>query len=116
VNLAIFGESQRTCSPGSNCDFELLVTNRGTARDDLVVNLTVTGSWPALLCTEGGNCSTSALTVPDVEAGNGKLVKLSVNIPADAAGQSASYSVQAASAGSGGAVTSNSVGVEVRTP
>lgn len=115
VNLTVFGDSQRTCSPGSDCDFEFLVTNTGTGRDDLVVNLTATGSWPAVLCTEDGTCADRALTVSAVEAGNGKRLKLSVKLPSDAAGQ-AGYSLQAASLGSGGSATSNSVGVEARTP
>jgi hypothetical protein len=111
--LEVFGDNYRVCAAGSNCEFDFLVTNSGNAPDTLLVSLAQSGPWQALLCADGGDCSTTSLSLSNVSPGGTKLVKLKVSIAADAIAQTASYALQSFSAGSGGSVASGVASVEV---
>jgi hypothetical protein len=113
LNLEVFGDRRRICTPGSSCEFDLLVTNLGNATDRLTLTFVQTGPWPALLCADGGDCGSGSVSVSNVSPGGGKLVKVKVSVSSDATPQTVEYAVQAVSNGSGGSVTSPTQGVEV---
>jgi hypothetical protein len=116
VSLEIFGEGRHICNAGSTCEFDLLVTNRGTVSDNIALSLVQSGPWPALLCGDGASCTTANLTLANVAPGDTKLVTLKINVATDVAGQTAGYSVQAISESSGGGVASGIVALEVEVP
>jgi len=117
VALTVNGGSTLTCSPGQSCDAGLLVTNAGDAVDTLIVTITQGGAFASQLCRPDGVCAGNDLSIANVGPGNTAYVSLRVTAPADAtSGQSTTYTLLAASGGSGRAVTSQTVNVTVATP
>ncbi|HMN28347.1 MAG TPA: hypothetical protein PKE45_09360, partial [Caldilineaceae bacterium] len=113
VALEVFGESQHSCTPGSSCQFSFLANNLGNAPDSLVIAFVQSGPWPALLCDDGGNCSTGNLALSNIAPNTSKLVNLRIELSSDATAQTANYGLQAISTGSGGTVTSSAKSIEV---
>jgi hypothetical protein len=116
TSLEIFGENRHQCTPDSTCEYDLLVANVANAPDNLVLTFVQSGPWPTLLCEDNGNCSTSNLTLNNLDSGSSRLIKLKVNVASDATPQIATYSLQSISGGSGGSATSSVVTVEVEVP
>lgn len=117
VALTVNGASALTCNPGQTCDAGLLVTNAGSAIDTLIVTIAQGGAFASQICRPDGVCATNDLNILNVGPGNTAYVSLRISVPADASGgQSTSYTLLAASGGSGRVVVSQSVNVTVTTP
>jgi hypothetical protein len=110
--MALKDGDHHTCAAGP-CEIGLLVTNSGDTSDNISVTLVQAGIWPAQFCRADGVCSDSSLPLNGMGPGNTAYVNFSVTIPADAAGQTTSYSFRSVSNGSNGAVISNDVSVTV---
>lgn len=117
VVLSVNGANPLTCSPGQTCDVGLLATNAGDAIDTLIVTITQGGVFASQLCRPDGVCAANDLNIVSVGPGNTAYVLLRVAVPADApSSQNATYTLLAASGGSGRTVVSQGVNVTVTTP
>ena len=114
VDLLLAGGSQQTCDAGATCRVGVSVTNLGNQVDDLTVQIVGAGGWPAQLCRMDGVCAASALTIYNVGPGTAGTMNLVVEVPAGAAGETQTYTLEAASANTGGAVRSDAVLVELQ--
>ncbi|MCX6049860.1 MAG: hypothetical protein NT075_32575 [Chloroflexi bacterium] len=112
TTLAVKDGEHHTCSVGQ-CEIGLLVTNSGDTSDNISVILVQAGDWSAQLCRADGICSNNSLPLNGMGPSNTAYVNFSVTIPAEAVGQTASYSFRAISNGSNGAITSSDVIVTI---
>ena len=110
VQVAVDGGNQKQCTPGQRCQINLLVENTGSLADEMFIDLGKTGPWSAVICRDDGNCADTSLSV-GVGAGERRTILLAVDVPVDAAGQSYTFRVQAASGNSGRTVSSGQVSV-----
>jgi hypothetical protein len=116
VGLSINGNGDIACGQGQTCEVGLLVTNGGTGVDDLSVVITVGNPLPLQLCRADGVCSGSMLPISSVGPGNTAYIVAKVAVPGDATAQTAAWTFQAYSQGSGGAVSSLPVAISVIVP
>ncbi|MCB0160869.1 MAG: hypothetical protein KDD83_22200, partial [Caldilineaceae bacterium] len=114
VDLLLAGGSRQTCDAGATCRVGVSVTNLGNQVDDLTVQIVGSGAWSAQLCRMDGVCAASALTIYNVGPGTAGTMNLVVEVPAGAAGETQTYTLEAASANTGGAVRSDAVLVELQ--
>jgi hypothetical protein len=108
VQVTVDGGNQKQCTVGQRCQVNLLVENTGSLADEMFVDLGKTGPWNAIICRDDGNCADTSLSV-GVGAGERRTISLAVDVPGDAAGQSYTFNVQAASGNSGRTVSSGQV-------
>ena len=116
VGMSINGNGDITCSQGQTCEIGLLVTNGGSDVDDLSVIITAGNPIPLQICRADGVCSGSMLPLSSVGPANTAYIVAKIAIPGDATAQTASWSFQAYSQGSGGAVSSLPVSISVTVP
>ena len=114
ADLRVDGGSKQACSAGATCTIGLTVVNLGNQVDDLSTSTLQTGPWPSQICRSDGVCAADTITLYNVGPGNSGLVNLQLEIPADAGGEQATYSVQAASGKTGNAVRSDEILIEVQ--
>ena len=108
VQVTVDGGNQKQCPLGQRCQVNLLVDNTGSLADEMFVDLGKTGPWSAMICRDDGNCADTSLSV-GVGPGESRTILLAVDVPGDAAGQSYTFHVQAASGNSGRTVSSGQV-------
>ncbi len=113
VLLSVEDGPERNCSSGEICTIDLRVTNTSLGLDDISIQFLQSERWDARLCRLDGVCSDRKLTLASVGPGNTALVILSVDVPDQGAGDSASYTVQAISEGSGGEAGSDAVTITI---
>lgn len=116
VGLSINGNGDITCSQGQTCEVGLLVTNGGSAVDDLSVIITAGNPIPLQLCRADGVCSSSMLPISSVGPANTAYIVARIAVPGDAVAQTVGWTFQAYSQGSGGSVSSLPVSVSVTVP
>lgn len=116
VGLSLNGNGDIACSQGQTCEIGLLVTNGGSAVDDLSVIVMEGNPLPMQLCRADGVCSGSALPISSVGPANTAYIVAKIAVPGDAAAQSAGWTFQAFSQGSNGAVSSLPVSIQVTVP
>ncbi len=97
VQLDINGSAELTCSRGTDCTADLLVTNTGDGLDNITLFFTEAGAWSRQLCRLDGACSEDHLTIANIGPGNSALVALRVSIPAEAEPTSMTYRLLAQS-------------------
>jgi hypothetical protein len=95
-----------TCSPGQTCETDLLVTNTGSAIDNLSIQFVEAGPWQARFCRLDGVCSNSVLTLVNMGPGNTGVIRLQITVPDSTPYTESGYRFQASSDGSGKAVQS----------
>ncbi len=108
VQVTVDGGNQKQCFVGQRCQVNLQVENTGSLADEMFVDLGKTGPWNAVICRDDGNCADTSLSV-GVGAGERRIISVAVDVPGDAAGQSYTFQVQAASGNSGRTVSSGQV-------
>ncbi len=113
VTLAVDGGDSHSCTAGAACAIGLFATNAGDSADNVSIELLESGSWSALICRQDGVCAQSKLTLSTVGPGNTAFVNLRIEIPAEAAGQTSGYTLRAVSEGSGGAMVSQVLTVNI---
>lgn len=116
VVLTTSGSSDVTCAAGQQCETGLLMTNSGDASDTLILMIVQGGVFPAQLCRPDGVCGGNDLSIAGVGPGNTAYVLLRTEPPADASAQSTSYTLMAASGGSGRSILSQQVTINVAVP
>ena len=113
VRVTVDGGNQKQCVVGQRCEILLVVENTGSLSDEMFVNLSKNGPWSASICRDDGNCGDTALSV-GVASANRRYVTLRADVPADAAGQSYTFQIEAVSGNSGRTVSSGPVPVTLR--
>ena len=113
VTLAVDGGNSHSCTAGTACEIGLFATNAGDSADNVSIELLAAGSWSALICRQDGVCAQNKLTLSTVGPGNTAFVKLRIEIPAETVGQASEYALRAISEGSGGAMVSQVVTINV---
>ena len=113
VALQIKGDSRRSCTAGTDCTIDILVTNMGDQPDTLSVEFLQKGNAAAWLCRQDGVCAEQKLTVSNVGPSNTVFLTLQVTLPADSADTSFTYMLRGISDGSQGTMTSEAVTIEV---
>ena len=116
VGLSINGNGDISCSQGQTCEVGLLVTNGGSDVDDLSVIITAGNPILLQLCRADGVCSGSMLPISSVGPANTAYIVAKIAVPGDAVAQTAGWTFQAYSQGSGGAVSSLPVSISVTVP
>jgi hypothetical protein len=114
VNLGVDGSVVRGCAAGSSCSATVVVTNEGNGNDNLTVVIQAGSQWPAQLCRADGVCSSNTIVVSNVGPGNSAYVEFRVDIPGDAQGQMAEYTLVAGSDATNNAVRSAPVTITVQ--
>lgn len=115
VSLSADGGNLKRCEPGTTCEAILQVTNGGSLTDEIFVDLNKDGPWSAQICRVDGSCGDTAVSL-GVGAGDRQPIYLRAEIPGDAAGQSFTYSVVAASGNSHQSVRSEPITVILSVP
>lgn len=105
--------SSKSCTAGTACEVALSAQNAGDSADNISIELLSAGSWSALICRQDGVCAQSKLTLSTVGPGNTAFVNLRIEIPVEAVGQASEYALRAISEGSGGAMVSQVVSVNI---
>ncbi len=114
VELGVVGGSRQQCAIGSTCTIGLTMTNLGNQPDDLAVETVEAGPWSSQICRTDGVCSAGTITLYNVGPGNSGTVNLTLSIPGDIEGQTATYSVRASSGKTGHAVRSDLILIEIQ--
>lgn len=95
-----------SCSPGQSCEADLMVTNTGSAIDNLSIQFIEAGPWQARFCRLDGVCSDTVLTLVNMGPGNTGVVRLQISVPDNSPYTDSSYRFRASSDGSGKSVQS----------
>lgn len=105
VSLVVDGGNQITCTPGQQCEAVLQVRNDGDLADEIFVNLSKDGPWPAQICRSDGICGDSVVSQG---VGTGQQIPVFVRVtpPVEAANQAFTFRVEAVSGNSGHTVAS----------
>ena len=114
VNLGVEGSVTRGCAAGGACSATVVVSNQGNGNDDLILVLQAGADWAPQLCRGDGVCADHTLVINNVGPGNQARVEFRVNIPADAQGQSAQYTLVAGSGATNNAVRSQPVTITMQ--
>ncbi|MBX3051271.1 MAG: hypothetical protein KF753_07360 [Caldilineaceae bacterium] len=115
VRVTVDGGNMRQCTPGARCQINLLIENTGTLADEMFINLGKSGPWSAVICRDDNNCGDTALTV-GVGPADRQIIYVAVDVPANAAGESYTFQVEATSGNSGRTITSGQVSFSLRVP
>jgi hypothetical protein len=107
VHLASQSGQTVACTPDSECEVNLMVTNSGSDIDNIAVELSNSGAWSAQICRPDGVCGSPSLLLSGMGPGNTALVRLLVQVPSLEATQDQNYVLRALSEGSGKTIGSN---------
>jgi len=117
TNLAVNGSDSIACAPGQSCEVGLLVTNGGEAVDNLSVRLVTPGPFAVQVCRPDGVCGADYVPINSVGPGNTAFVTARFTVPGDAVAQTTGgFGFQAFSEGSGRAVSSSVITINVTVP
>ncbi len=112
VTLIVDGGNQITCTPGQQCQAVLQVGNAGELADEIFVNLSKDGPWPAQICRADDICGDSVVS-QGIGAGGQAAMFVRVHPPGDATG-AFTFRAEAVSGNSGHTITSGPVSVTFR--
>jgi hypothetical protein len=91
-----------------------LVINTGSGVDDISIKVIAPAQFPVQICRPDGVCGNDNVPVSTIGPGNTAFVTARFTIPGDAApGTTAAYGFQAASLGSGSAIVSTVVPINI---
>ncbi|MCB0113905.1 MAG: hypothetical protein KDD84_07435 [Caldilineaceae bacterium] len=110
VSLAADGGNLRTCAVGQVCEIAIQVQNTGPLADEIFVDLVKNLPWPLTICRGDGICGDTSISI-GVAAGAQLPVFVRTDIPADAAGQSYQFEVNASSGNSNRSVRAAPISV-----
>lgn len=108
VTLTVDGGNQRSCTPGQVCEVVIQVSNTGPLADEIFLDLVKDTPWPVQFCRGDSFCGETSISI-GVGPGGQLPVFLRAAVPADGAGQSFTFEINAASGNSNRTVRANPV-------